>query len=300
MSEKSLIKTEQITDNTLSDYLFSQNIKLSEQEKILFFNLAKLNGLNPFNREIYAIKYGNNFNVITAYNIYIKRAEQTGLLDGWKCELTKDGAKCTIHRKDFKHPFEWDVLNCEFKKETATWKTAPSFMIKKVAIAQAFRLCFNTELGGLPYTKEEIEDNDKHVETIIQKPTTEPEPETKKLRLFKSQEDELILLINNAFADKTKTADRLSKVKSITAEQFPKIKKALNEEILKNASNEEENETLLRATAIAKVNAMHEDAGKLSDISEILNIEMFSSKNGIIDTIMKCNDKKILKDLNSI
>lgn len=29
-------------------------------------------------------------------------------------------------------------------------------MIKKVAMAQGFRLCFSDELGGIPYTKEEM------------------------------------------------------------------------------------------------------------------------------------------------
>jgi hypothetical protein len=33
-------------------------------------------------------------------------------------------------------------------------------MIKKVAMAQGFRLCFNDELGGMPYTKEEIQETE--------------------------------------------------------------------------------------------------------------------------------------------
>ena len=39
---------------------------------------------------------------------------------------------------------------------TKFWQKA-DFMIKKVAISQAFRLCFSDELGGMPYTKEEVE-----------------------------------------------------------------------------------------------------------------------------------------------
>jgi hypothetical protein len=31
-------------------------------------------------------------------------------------------------------------------------------MLRKVAICQGFRLCFSEELGGLPYSQEEIED----------------------------------------------------------------------------------------------------------------------------------------------
>ena len=41
-------------------------------------------------------------------------------------------------------------------RNTQIWKEKPITMIKKVAIAQGFRLCFPEELGGLPYTAEEI------------------------------------------------------------------------------------------------------------------------------------------------
>ena len=38
----------------------------------------------------------------------------------------------------------------------AIWRKMPSFMVRKVAIAQAFRLCFSDEFGGMPYTNDEM------------------------------------------------------------------------------------------------------------------------------------------------
>jgi len=43
-----------------------------------------------------------------------KIAEATGKLDGWNVENTQTGAKITIYRKDFSHPFIWEVTNKEF------------------------------------------------------------------------------------------------------------------------------------------------------------------------------------------
>jgi hypothetical protein len=47
---------------------------------------------------------------------------------------------------------------------TDFWKNKPVTMTKKVAMAQGFRLCFSDELGGMPYTAEEL--NAMEAETI--------------------------------------------------------------------------------------------------------------------------------------
>jgi len=129
--------------------------------------------LNPFKREIYATKYGNNFSIIVGFETYLKRAERSGLLSGWKVET--DGtvnkqnvadsditATITIHRKDWGEPFIHTVYFAEYVQRRGDgqpnkfWKEKPITMIKKVAMAQGFRLCFSDENGGLPYTSEEI------------------------------------------------------------------------------------------------------------------------------------------------
>jgi len=184
---------DQVTDSILSDYLTAFGIatKLNENEKTQFLTIAKTFGLNPFKREIHVSKYGETLSIITGYEVYIKRAERSGQLNGWHATTTGSVANgdlkaiVTIHRKDREHPFVWEVFYEECvqvtdewengkktgkKRPTAFWLKA-NFMTKKVAISQAFRLCFSDELGGMPYTSDEMPQQEvtqdiPHVEVI--------------------------------------------------------------------------------------------------------------------------------------
>jgi phage recombination protein Bet len=170
----------QVTKETVEQFLFSTNTKLTPQQKALFLNLAVGLGLNPFKREIHCIPFGNTFNFVTGYQVYIQRANATGLLNGWEVqalyETGKDklvGARCTIWRKDWEKPFVWYVRFDEFYKNQSNWKTMPEFMIKKVCIAQAFRLAFPEELGGLPCTADEIGNGDEQIIPVTEAPIQE-------------------------------------------------------------------------------------------------------------------------------
>ena len=187
-------KTGAIDVEKIKVYLESMNLtsNLNKSEVQQFIEIASAFGLNPFKREIYASKYGSNFSIIVGYEVYIKRAERTERLSGW--HVTTEGtndpdpkkntlkAIITINRKDFQHPFIHEVLFNEYAQRTKEgqlnkfWREKPITMIKKVAIAQGFRLCFSDELGGLPYTKEEL-DTEEGTGTVIEsKPTKQKEP----------------------------------------------------------------------------------------------------------------------------
>lgn len=130
------------------------------KEVALGLGIVKSLNLNPFLREVYFIKYSQNdkMQIVVGYEVYIKRAERTGLLKGWKAGIKKDDgvAWVEIKRADWDEPFYWEVALSEFDKKQSTWKQIPTFMAKKVAIAQGFRLCFSTELSGMPYTSDEV------------------------------------------------------------------------------------------------------------------------------------------------
>jgi len=183
---------ENVNDKVLIEYLDVMGIspKLEEKEKIQFLNIAKTFGLNPFKREIFCTVYGEGqykqLSIITGYEVYIKRAERSGQLDGWNATTsgsvaTNDlKATVTVYRKDRQHPFVWEVFYDECVQKTKTgvvtkfWEKA-NFMTKKVCISQAFRLCFSDELGGMPYTSDEMPQQEitqdiPHVEIIEEKP----------------------------------------------------------------------------------------------------------------------------------
>ncbi|MGN0017180.1 MAG: phage recombination protein Bet [Candidatus Avelusimicrobium sp.] len=181
--ENQIVNTESnmpavLSESKLQEFLKIAGVaqKLTEEERKQFVEIAQAYGLNPFKREIYCTSYGEGqsrtTSIITGYEVYIKRAERTGKLDGWNVEVSGSGnetkAVITIYRKDWKQPFKHEVFYSEcvqISKKTgqpnAIWAKMPRFMVKKVAIAQGFRLCFSDELGGMPYTSDELPQEEK-------------------------------------------------------------------------------------------------------------------------------------------
>lgn len=150
---------------------FGLSNELNQNEKDQFIQIAEAYQLNPFRREIYCVPYGQGetrkLSIITGYEVYLKRAERTGMLDGWHAWVegdTEDTFKAVteIFRKDWNHPFRHEVFwkeSAQRKKDgslTPFWRRMPKFQLRKVCISQAFRLAFPVELGGVPYTSDEL------------------------------------------------------------------------------------------------------------------------------------------------
>lgn len=154
--------------------------KLSPDQKNTFIEICSAYQLNPFKREIWAVPYKDDICIIVGYETYLKRADRTGKLDGWDVSFTGSVqtkeitdqygkkktvidaensdlcAKLTIYRKDWTHPFTHEAYIAEFSGVSPIWIKSPRFMLKKVVVSQGFRLCFPDEMGGLPYTEEEV------------------------------------------------------------------------------------------------------------------------------------------------
>lgn len=141
-----------------TEWLQNMGTQLPPQQAVQFLELCQAYKLNPFKREIYAVGYGGKFNIIVGYEVYLKRAERTGKLNGWQCVANENGtkAKVTIWRKDWQHPFEHEVFMSEVKQNSPIWSKMPIFMMKKVCVEQGMRLCFPDEMGGMPYGEEEL------------------------------------------------------------------------------------------------------------------------------------------------
>jgi phage recombination protein Bet len=151
---------EKMDPKVLAKYLdLTGGANIPDKVRVPFLEIASAFNLNPFKREIYLVAYGNQHNIIVGYETYLKRAERHGQLDGWKCTTEGEGeslkAIVEVYRKDRKYPVIHEVLAKEFNSGQASWKKMPHFMLKKVAIAQAFRLAFPDDMSGLPYTEEE-------------------------------------------------------------------------------------------------------------------------------------------------
>ena len=175
--ETGLTTQQNVSDKELLMHLDNLGLtsKLNEGEKNTYLQIAKAFNLNPFKREIHVSTYGEQMSIITGYEVYIKRAERSGQLDGWdvktegKPEDNSLKAIITIYRKDRKFRFVHEVMYSEYVQKTNSgtvtkfWQKAYT-MIKKVAISQGFRLCFSDELGGMPYTPEEMPEQNQTID----------------------------------------------------------------------------------------------------------------------------------------
>jgi phage recombination protein Bet len=177
------ISEQKIQKETILEYLkaFGFTKTLTEAEQNQFIQTALAGNLDPFKREIHIAVFGEGENrklsILTGYQVYLKRAERTGNLDGWRAWLEGDGplmkAVVEIFRKDWSHSFTHEVYweeAVQKKKDgnpTQFWAKQPRFQLRKVAIAQGFRLAFPDELGSLPYETAELPDNDTAPETLV-------------------------------------------------------------------------------------------------------------------------------------
>ena len=189
----------------------------TDKELFMFMGIAKSYGLNPLKREVHFVKYGNApASIIVGYEIYLKRAERTGKLDGWKCWIEGDKAIIEIKRKDQSIPIKWEVDRKEFDKQQSTWKAMPNFMLKKVAIAQGFRLAFPDELGGLPYLAEELPATAHITSESLDKDVVDVKPEMPPPSLPRQYEEPPESLGQEPPKDYDETFVKIEKVESKT------------------------------------------------------------------------------------
>ena len=168
-----------LTPSIVQEYILGSNSgKITLPEFKFFCEMAKSRGLNPFTREIFAIKYGNSpATIVVSKQAILKRATMhpkfNGLLSGifvktsdGKIEkrdggiLLDDellvGSWCEVFRKDWDKPMYCSCSMNEIKQEkNPSWQKMPVTMAIKTATVRACRDAFPEDLGGL-YEQDEI------------------------------------------------------------------------------------------------------------------------------------------------
>jgi phage recombination protein Bet len=151
----------------------------------MFMHLARTYQLDPFNKEIWFIKYAKKGqdpksvepSIMTSRDGYLKIADRhpqfDGLIsdvvrkndafkrtmDGVEHEYSSDrgpisGAYALVYRKDRKYPIYVFAPYEEYKADTKTWNNYPSAMILKVAESMALKRAFT--VSGL-VSREEMD-----------------------------------------------------------------------------------------------------------------------------------------------
>ena len=152
----------QVTDQLLEDFLFASKTTFTPEQKKEFYIICKMHQLNPFMRQIYAVPRGGRLSIVIGYEVYLQRADQSEQADGheiaFEGDIKSNDLRCTIkvYRKDRKFPYVKTVWFNEYTQNNQMWNSKPRTMLEKVAIAQGYRMAFPKELGGMPYTSDEI------------------------------------------------------------------------------------------------------------------------------------------------
>jgi phage recombination protein Bet len=145
---------------------------LNDPEFALFAEHCKATGLNPFKKEVWAIKAGGRLQIMTGLNGYLSIANSHPQFDGMEIEVDNDDkptkATCRVYRKDRKYPAVGVALLKEYGKSTPIWQQMPRVMLTKVAKSIALREAFPQELNGT-YTAEEMPP--EYSEPKAQRPT---------------------------------------------------------------------------------------------------------------------------------
>lgn len=174
-----------LTPQIVRDYLVSgDKERVTIQEVTMFINLCRFSKLNPWLKEAYCIKYGNEpATLVVGKSAFEKRAEDHPAYDGQEAGIILCSEKgeviyrrgtlklpgeelvggyAEVWRKDRQHSSRIEVSFDEYvgrKKDgelNSQWKKKPATMIRKVALVQALREAFPKSLGEL-YTVEEQE-----------------------------------------------------------------------------------------------------------------------------------------------
>lgn len=191
-----IFEPQNLTKETIKKYLCP---KASDQELLMGLQIAKTFGLNPLKREVYFVKYKDDqpMQVLTGYEVYLKRAERSGKYNG--LDIKSEGsvaegnlkAIVKVYRTDWQYPLTHEAFYSEYvqmKKDFNTgksepntfWKNKPVTMIKKVAVSQAFRMAFPDEFDGMPYTSDEAVDQEKVIDVQVAQESATTAPQTPK------------------------------------------------------------------------------------------------------------------------
>jgi phage recombination protein Bet len=151
--------------------LISNNIApgCSNDELRLFAYACQRTGLDPFSKQIYAIKRAGKMTIQAGIDGLRSIAERTGQLDGsetlwcgddgvwtdvWLGSKPPAAAKTTIWRKGAGHPFIGVARFQDYNAGQGLWTKMGATMIAKCSEALALRKAFPADLSGVYSTDE--------------------------------------------------------------------------------------------------------------------------------------------------
>jgi phage recombination protein Bet len=212
----------------------------SSDELRLFAYACQRTGLDPFSKQIYAIKRGGKMTIQAGIDGLRAIAERTGELDGSHTEWCGDdgqwadvwlsakppaAAKTTIWRKGSSHPFTGVARFADYNAGQGLWSKMPAAMIAKCSEALALRKAFPANLSGV-YSTDEMEQVEVQPVTV----TAAPALPAGDAKLFAA---------GKAAIAKAKTIDDLAKVTTRMEARKGELSDEQNEQLMQLALSRE-------------------------------------------------------------
>jgi len=156
----------------------------SGDELRLFAYACQRTGLDPFSKQIYAIKRSGKMTIQAGIDGLRSIAERTGQLDGsetlwcgddgqwtdvWLGSKPPAAAKTTIWRKGSSHPFTGVARFADYNAGQGLWSKMGATMIAKCSEALALRKAFPADLSGV-YSTDEMEQAEVQPVTVTAAP----------------------------------------------------------------------------------------------------------------------------------
>jgi phage recombination protein Bet len=209
----------------------------SGDELRLFAYACQRTGLDPFSRQIYAIKRGGKLTIQVSIDGLRSIAERTGQLDGsmsywcgddgvwtdvWLSSKPPAAAKTVIHRKGCAHSFSATARFADFNAGQGLWSKMPSVMIAKCSEAQALRRAFPADLSGV-YSTDEMDQAVEPV-TVTAAPSAPALPAKGDAKIF--QAGKVAIAKADSIAKLTEVTDRMETRKGdLSDEQYAELLK---------------------------------------------------------------------------
>jgi phage recombination protein Bet len=165
----------------------------SNDELRLFAYACQRTGLDPFSKQIYAIKRGGKMTIQAGIDGLRAIAERTGQLDGsethwcgedgqwqdvWLSAKPPAAAKTIVHRKGSQHPFVGVARFADYNAGQGLWSKMPATMIAKCSEALALRKAFPADMSGV-YTTDEMDQADPVTVAAVEPAPALPEVKAK-------------------------------------------------------------------------------------------------------------------------
>jgi phage recombination protein Bet len=214
----------------------------SNDELRLFAYACQRTGLDPFSKQIYAIKRAGKMTIQAGIDGLRAIAERTGQLDGsitewcgedgqwtdvWLGSKPPAAAKTTIWRKGASHPFTGVARFQDYNAGQGLWSKMGAAMIAKCSEALALRKAFPADMSGV-YSTDEMQQAEVEPVTVTAAPT--PALPAGDAKLFQA---------GKAAIAKADTLDKLQEVVARMDKRKPDLSDEQNDELLRLAVERE-------------------------------------------------------------